>query len=87
MICEDNESSLNKGQQISALSREGQVSAFCRFNPEFEGSYLQHDLSNTSLYSEWAGVCFSGDGKWMFANMFRPGFTCAITGPWENGPV
>ncbi|MBT8061369.1 MAG: DUF839 domain-containing protein, partial [Xanthomonadales bacterium] len=87
MICEDNESSLNRGQQISGMDRQGQVFAFCRFNPEFKGTYLGHDLVRTSLFSEWAGVCFSKDGQWMFANMFRPGFTCAITGPWGRGPV
>ena len=87
MICEDNESSLNLGQQISGLDRAGNLFAFCRYNPEFSGTYLGHNLGQTSLHSEWAGVCFSPDGQWMFANMFRPGFTCAITGPWHQGPV
>lgn len=87
MVCEDNESSLNRGQQISALDREGRIFAFCRFNPSFVGTYLGHDLTATALHSEWAGVCFSPDGEWMFANMFNPGFTCAITGPWEKGPI
>ena len=35
--------------------------------------------------SEWAGVNFSPDGKWLFANIQSPGFTAAITGPWEKG--
>ena len=35
--------------------------------------------------SEWTGVNFSPDGQWLFANIQSPGFTAAITGPWEKG--
>jgi uncharacterized protein len=31
--------------------------------------------------AEWAGACFSPDGKTLFANIYRPGFTVAISGP------
>ncbi len=34
--------------------------------------------------SEWAGCCFSPDGKWLFANLQHPGMSFAITGPWER---
>jgi secreted PhoX family phosphatase len=48
--------------------------------------------------SELAGVCFSPDGRWMFFNIFGistgtpqdhagEGMTCAVTGPWEAGPL
>jgi secreted PhoX family phosphatase len=33
---------------------------------------------------EFAGTCFSPDGKWLFANIFHPGHTVAITGPWSG---
>lgn len=33
--------------------------------------------------AEWAGACFSADGRWLFANIQSPGITVAITGPWE----
>jgi secreted PhoX family phosphatase len=32
--------------------------------------------------SEFAGVCFSPDGRIMFVNIQSPGITFAITGPW-----
>jgi secreted PhoX family phosphatase len=32
--------------------------------------------------SELAGVCFSGDGATMFVNIYSPGQTLAVTGPW-----
>ena len=32
--------------------------------------------------SELAGVCFSPDGSTMFVNIYWPGITLAVTGPW-----
>ncbi len=42
--------------------------------------------------SEFAGACFSPDGQTMFVNIFGneepgSGMTCAITGPWADGPL
>lgn len=37
--------------------------------------------------SEFSGVCFSPDGKWLFLNVQYPGLTLAITGPWERGAI
>jgi secreted PhoX family phosphatase len=34
--------------------------------------------------SEWAGACFSPDGRWLFVNLQKPGITFAITGPWAE---
>jgi secreted PhoX family phosphatase len=34
--------------------------------------------------SELAGPCFSPDGAILFLNIFNPGTTLAITGPWEK---
>ena len=34
---------------------------------------------------EFAGATFSPDGRWLFLNIQTPGFTVAITGPWERG--
>jgi uncharacterized protein len=53
---------------------------------------------NTFSDSEMAGVCFSPDGKTLFVNIFGAsegtpaehmgkGMTCAITGPWGDGPL
>jgi len=35
-------------------------------------------------HSEFAGPCFSPDGKWLFVNIQVPGITCAITGDWAS---
>lgn len=48
--------------------------------------------------SEFAGACFSPDGETLFVNIFGgsrgtveeladQGMTCAITGPWNRGPL
>ena len=44
-------------------------------------------LSTNMKQNEWAGAVFSPDGKWLFANVYKPGFTVAITGPWKTGLV
>ena len=33
---------------------------------------------------EFAGGCFSPDGKWFFINLQSRGLTLAVTGPWEK---
>jgi secreted PhoX family phosphatase len=35
--------------------------------------------------SEFAGVCFSHDGRFMFVNIQGPGITCVIRGNWRQG--
>jgi secreted PhoX family phosphatase len=35
--------------------------------------------------SEFSGVAYSPDGRWLFASIQYPGATYAITGPWEKG--
>ncbi len=42
-----------------------------------------HFAKNALNESELAGVCFSPDGKTMFVNIFHPGITLAIWGPFK----
>ena len=37
--------------------------------------------------SEFAGSCYSPNGKWLFANTQSPGIMFAITGPWGSGGI
>ncbi len=39
---------------------------------------------NVSNKSELAGVCVSPDGSTVFVNVQKPGWTVAITGPWQG---
>ena len=87
MICEDRIGMSTDAQYIAGLNQQGGLFSFCQTNPRIGGVYAGHDLRKTALASEWAGLCFSSDGRWMFVNLYRPGMTIAITGPWQKGPV
>jgi len=87
MVCEDRVSSTKAGQHIAGIDPDGHLFAFCQLNSGLYQKYAGHDLASTAAHSEWAGACFSRDGQWMFANIYNPGVTVAITGPWAKGPV
>lgn len=42
-----------------------------------------YDIARSRTPSELAGVCFAPDGETMFVNVYEPGKTLAITGPWK----
>jgi len=41
-----------------------------------------YPLALSRVQTEWAGACFSPDGKWLFVNLYKPAKTIAIAGPW-----
>jgi secreted PhoX family phosphatase len=85
LICEDRLSSPTSAQNVAGLTREGEFFRFCQINPNLSGHFGGHNLARTALHSEWAGATFSEDGEWLFINIFNPGATLAITGPWKDG--
>lgn len=87
VICEDRDDGDLSAQYLASLDGTGDLTAMAQVNPAIDGTVFGHDLVSTALTAEWAGVCFSPDGQWMFANVYRPGFTCAITGPWPDGSI
>jgi secreted PhoX family phosphatase len=44
---------------------------------------VAYPLALARVQTEWAGACFSPDGKWLFVNLYSPTKTVAITGPWS----
>lgn len=76
ILCEDAASGAGGGgDRLMGLTPDGQIFPFAENAvPAFESS-------------EWAGACFSPDGRWLFANIQIPGVTFAITGPWTNGAL
>ncbi|MEC9095113.1 MAG: alkaline phosphatase PhoX, partial [Planctomycetota bacterium] len=69
--------------RLHALSPEGEIHVFAENNTLIEEPI--YGSKGDFRGSEWAGANFSPDGKWLFANIQTPGFTVAITGPWEKG--
>lgn len=67
-VCEDNDGKATPEQYLLGVTPTGHVYKFGK-----------NALNN----SELAGVCFSPDGGTLFVNIYSPGITLAITGPWE----
>ena len=85
LVCEDRVSQNTAAQRITGLTSAGELFRFCQINPALEGFHGGYNLERTALYSEWAGATFSADGQWLFVNIYYPGITLAITGPWQEG--
>lgn len=81
VICEDSEQPV---QRLYGMTGGGGLFEFCRNNVVLDGF---RGFSGDFREEEWAGACFSPDGKWLFANIYEPGFTVAITGPWKPGLI
>jgi secreted PhoX family phosphatase len=87
ILCEDRVSQNTAAQNLAGLTTQGELFRFCQINPGLKGHHGGHDLATTVLHSEWAGATFSGDGQWLFVNIYNPGITVAITGPWQQGLI
>lgn len=46
-----------------------------------------YTIARTPMQTEFAGACFAPDGQTLFVNLYSPGRTLAITGPWQRGPA
>ncbi|BCX48392.1 DUF839 domain-containing protein [Haloferula helveola] len=70
VICEDLvDASFSTHTHLRGITSDGKMFSIAR---------------NSKDKSEFAGSCFSPDGKWLFANLQGHGLTLAITGPWEK---
>lgn len=67
--CEDRYSDV-KRNHLKGITPEGRVYTIGR--NVFTGN------------AELAGVCFAPDGRTMFVNIYWPGITLAVTGPWSS---
>ncbi|MEP4078975.1 alkaline phosphatase PhoX [Haloferula sp.] len=70
VICEDLiDPSFGEHTHVRCVTPEGKIHTLAR---------------NARDKSEFAGSCFSPDGKWLFVNLQHHGLTFAITGPWQG---
>ena len=70
VICEDLiDDSFAEHSHVQCVTPEGKIHTLAR---------------NAKDKSEFAGCCFSPDGKWLFVNLQGHGLTLAITGPWTS---
>ena len=81
VLCED-----GGGEEfLHGLTTDGRIFAFAQNNVTLRGE--RNGLTGDFTGAEWAGPCYSPDGRWLFANIFEPGITVAITGPWQAGAL
>lgn len=73
MACEDKAGGVN---YLRAVTPRGQVYTL--------GRNAMPGGGDVASNSELSGVCFSPDGATMFVNVYSPGMTLAITGPWSR---
>jgi secreted PhoX family phosphatase len=72
-VCEDKIGGLN---YLRAVTPQGRVYIM--------GRNAVPGAGDVGGNSELAGVCFSPDGSTLFVNVYFPGVTLAITGPWSR---
>lgn len=73
-LCED-----GPGEQfVVGVSREGRLFRFAR------NAVVWPSRGSAPDNSEFAGACFSPDGRWMFVNNYGVGITFCIQGPWSR---
>jgi hypothetical protein len=83
LLCEDAAGDQFVGERLVGLTLDGNTFTFAQNNVTLRGE--RNGLTGDFTHSEWAGPCYSPDGRWLFANIFEPGITVAITGPWQSG--
>jgi uncharacterized protein len=71
LVCEDG----GGEQHVYGVDRRGEVYAVAR-NRQNIGT------DGEDAFGEFAGVTFSPDGRTLFFNVYNPGTTFAVTGPW-----
>ncbi|MCR5874899.1 PhoX family protein [Phenylobacterium sp. J426] len=72
-LCEDKYAGYN---MLKAVTPKGQIYTV--------GRNAQKPALPLAPNTELAGVCFSPDGSTCFVNIYFPGMTLAITGPWKK---
>jgi secreted PhoX family phosphatase len=81
VLCED-----GSGEEyMHGLTIAGEIFRFARNNVVLAGE--RNGIAGDFTGAEWAGACYSPDGRWLFANLQSPGITFAITGPWSAGAL
>lgn len=78
-------------QRLMALRTDGKSYVFAAHNYNFSAAQVAAvgkpgAPTGNQRNTEWAGTCFSPDGRVLFANLYT-GVTLAISGPWAKGTL
>jgi len=96
LICEDGSpaatDSFGFGQRLMGLTRHGDSYILAKNNVVLDVAQLHAAgklaaLAGDHRGREFAGACFDPTGRYLFVNIYIPGITFAIAGPWARGPL
>ena len=92
LLCEDAAgNNFTEGERLIGLTLDGKTFRFAQNDINLTAAQIASAGKTIApgdyRQSEWAGACYSPDGKWLFVNIQTPGITFAITGPWGDGPL
>ena len=91
LLCEDAAGDQVRGERLIGLTLQGETFTFAQnaidLTPAQITGASKSIAPGSYVTNEWAGACFSPDGRWLFVNIQTPGITFAITGPWGKGPL
>ena len=82
VLCEDGDGT----EYVHGLTTDGVIFRFIQNNVDLRTTSW-NGFNQDYRGSEFAGACYSPDGKWLFVNIQSPGITFAITGPWGSGGI
>ena len=82
VLCEDGDGT----EYVHGLTTDGVIFRFIENNADLRNTPI-NGFSGDYRGSEFAGACYSPDGKWLFFNVQTPGITFAVTGPWSEGAL
>jgi secreted PhoX family phosphatase len=87
LLCEDAAgNNFTEGERLVGLTLHGETFTFAMNNVNLP-QQVRSIAAGDYRQAEFAGACYSPDGKWLFVNLQTPGMTFAITGPWGSGPL
>ncbi len=94
VLCEDGGTSPDRygpGARLIGLTRHGESFYLGKNNIELTSTQIANAGKSVEegdyRDNEFAGACWSPDGRTLFVNAQTPGITFAITGPWRHGPL
>jgi uncharacterized protein len=82
VLCEDG----SGAEFVHGLTTDGVIFKFAENNVDLRTTPV-NGFNQDYRGSEFAGACYSPDGKWLFVNVQSPGITFAIRGPWGSGGI
>jgi secreted PhoX family phosphatase len=84
LVCEDGYLQ-GPDMRLTGVTHTGELYPFAQNNVQLKSEV--GNFKGDFPKEEFAGACFTPDGKYLFVNIQTPGITFAITGPWQKDLV